>query len=100
MTTLHLILALILVGVIAWFINLYSPMAGRLRTALNVVLALIVVGALLWVINNFVPMAASIRAILNLVVVVGISVWVLKVFGLWPAIVRMWDDITHHRAPH
>ena len=100
MTSLNLILALILVGVAAWFINLYSPMAGRVRTALNVVLTLIVVGALLWMVNNYVPMAGSIRCILNIVVVVGISVWVLKVFSLWSSIVRMWTDFTHHRTQH
>ncbi len=100
MTLLNLILALILVGAAAWFINLYSPMAGRVRTALNVVLTLIVVGALLWVVNNYVPMAGSIRGLLNIVVFVGISIWVLKVFGLWHSIVRMWTDITHHRASH
>jgi predicted membrane protein len=72
MTSLNLILALILVGAAAWFINLYSPMAGKVRTALNVVLTLIVVGAMLWLVNNYVPMAGSIRAILNIVVVVGI----------------------------
>jgi hypothetical protein len=99
MTLLNLILALVLVGVAAWFINLYSPMAGKVRTVLNVVLTLIVVGAFLWVINNFIPMAGSIRAILNIVVVLGISVWVLKVFGLWNAIVRTWTDFTH-RAQH
>jgi hypothetical protein len=99
MTSLNLILALILIGVAAWFINLYSPMAGRVRTALNVVLTLIVVGVLLWLVNNYIPMAASIRAILNIVVVVGISIWVLKVFGLWSSIVRMWTDFTHH-PPH
>jgi hypothetical protein len=100
MTLLNLILALLLVVVAAWFINLYSPMAGKVRTALNVVLTLIVVGALLWLIDNFVSMAGSISAILNIVVVVGISVWVLQVFGLWGAIVRMWTDFTHHHAPH
>jgi hypothetical protein len=100
MTLLSLMLALILIGAAAWFINLYSPMAGKVRTALNVVLTLIVVGAFLWLINNFVPMAGSINAILNIVVVVGSSAWVLEVFGLWGAIVRMWTDFTHHRAPH
>jgi hypothetical protein len=98
MTALNLILTLVLIGLAAWFINLYSPMAGKVRTALNVVLTLIVVGALLWLVNNFVPMAGSISAILNIVVVVGISVWVLKVFGLWNSIVRMWTDFTHHHA--
>jgi hypothetical protein len=99
MTSLDLILALVLVGVAAWFINLYSPMAGKVRAALNVVLTLIVVGGLLWLVNNYVPMAGSIRAILN-IVVVGISVWVLEVFGLCNVIVRMWTDLTRHRAPH
>ena len=50
---------------------------------INIVLALVVVGMALYLINRFIPMASSIKAILNVVVVVAVSVWVLRVTGLW-----------------
>jgi hypothetical protein len=50
---------------------------------LNIVVMLIVVGVGLYLINRFIPMASSIKSILNVVVVVVVSVWLLKVFGLW-----------------
>lgn len=50
---------------------------------LNIVVMLIVVGVGLYLINRFIPMASSIKSILNVVVVVAVSVWLLKVFGLW-----------------
>jgi predicted membrane protein len=49
----------------------------------HLVLALIVVGMLLWLINNFIPMAGSIKTILNVVVVIAVCVWVLQAVGLW-----------------
>ena len=49
---------------------------------IHVVVALIVVGVLLWVINRFIPMAGSIKSILNAVVVIAVILWLLKVFGL------------------
>lgn len=49
---------------------------------IHVVVALIVVGVLLWVINRFIPMAGSIKSILNAVVVIAVIFWLLKVFGL------------------
>ena len=98
MTSLHLVLALILVGIAAWIVNLYAPLAGRARTVLNVVLALIVVGAFLWMINTYVPMAGSIKGILNIVVVVATCVWILKVFGIWThrAHVDRFHQCHHH----
>jgi hypothetical protein len=50
---------------------------------LNIVVMLIIVGVGLYLINRFIPMASSIKSILNVVVVVVVSVWLLKVFGLW-----------------
>jgi len=49
---------------------------------IHVVVALIVVGVLLWVINRFIPMAGSIKSILNAVVVIAVILWLLKGFGL------------------
>ena len=53
---------------------------------LNIVVMLIVVGVGLYLINRFIPMASSIKSILNVVVVVVVSVWLLKVFGLWSSL--------------
>jgi len=50
---------------------------------LNIVVMLIIVGMGLYLINRFIPMASSIKSILNVVVVIVVSVWLLKVFGLW-----------------
>ena len=36
--------------------------------------------------NRFVPMAASIKSILNAVVVIGVVLWLLNVFGLFPSL--------------
>jgi hypothetical protein len=49
----------------------------------NIVVMLIIVGVALYLVNRFIPMASSIKSILNVVVVVVVSVWLLKVFGLW-----------------
>jgi hypothetical protein len=50
---------------------------------LNIVVMLILVGMGLYLVNRYIPMASSIKSILNVVVVVVVSVWLLKVFGLW-----------------
>lgn len=73
---------------------------GNLKKFANLVLLLVVIGIFLWLINTYVPMAASIKAILNIVVVLATCVMVLKVAGLWDGIVRMWDDLIHHRLAH
>ena len=53
---------------------------------LNIVVMLIIVGVGLYLVNRFIPMASSIKSILNVVVVVVVSVWLLKVFGLWSSL--------------
>ena len=68
-----------------------------LRRVLYVVVGLIIVGVGLWLVNNYVPMAASIRDILNIVVVIATCVGVLQGLGLWPAVVRAWNDLTRRR---
>ena len=92
-------LALVLVAVVAWFINTRTEMAGIGRMAINVVLMLIVVGIALWLINTYIPMAGSIKAILNIVVVVATCIGILRAFGLWDGVVRFWNHLTHHEIP-
>ena len=53
---------------------------------LPILLTLIVVGVLLWLVNSFSPMAGSIKSILNAVVVIVVVVWLLNVFGLLDSI--------------
>jgi hypothetical protein len=43
-------------------------------------------------------MAGSIKAILNIVVVVATCIWVLRSFGLWGEIQRLWSNLTTHRV--
>jgi hypothetical protein len=52
----------------------------------NLVVALIVIGVVLYFINRYIPMAYSIKSILNVVVVVAVLVWVLQSVGLWSSI--------------
>ena len=66
---------------------------------LYVVGLLIVVGVLLWLVNTYIPMAGVIKAILNIVVVIATCVAVLKAFGLWGDVVKLWTDVTH-KATH
>ena len=56
---------------------------------LHIVLALIIVGLLLWLVNRFIPMAGSIKSILNGVVVIGVVLWLLNVFGIVPSLSRI-----------
>lgn len=97
MSFIYPVLALVIVGVVAWLINAYGPMAGRIKNIVNVVLALIVVGIALGLINTYIPMAGSIKAILNVVVVVATCVGVLQAVGLWSRILRLWSNLTSHR---
>jgi hypothetical protein len=119
MALIYPLIALILVAILAWFINTYKPMRdgvgtraevvtgesigvpeGNMKKIANLVLLLVVIGIFLWLINTYVPMAGSIKAILNIVVVVATCVLVLKVAGLWSEIVKMWNDLVTHRLPH
>jgi undecaprenyl pyrophosphate phosphatase UppP len=97
MPLVQVVIALIVVGAIAWGARIYRPMSDGIRTIVNVVLMLIVVGMALWLINAYVPMAGSIKTILNIVVVVATCVGVLKAFGLWDQVVKGWKNLTIHR---
>ena len=52
---------------------------------INVLISLIIVGVALWLVNSFIPMDAKIKQILNVVVVIVVVLWLLRVFGLFPA---------------
>ena|SRR5437660_12743285 len=99
MPLIYLLVALIVVGILAWLINRYIKVPSNVKTILNIVLALIVVGIALWLINTYVPMAGSIKAILNIVVVVATCVAVLQAVGLWTQVVRLWNNLTKNRIP-
>ncbi len=94
-----ILIALILVAALGWFLNTRSIVTGPFRLILNVVLMLIVVGMALWLVNTYVPMAGAIKAILNIVVVIGVCIAVLKAFGIWDDVVKLWTDLTH-KATH
>jgi hypothetical protein len=50
---------------------------------LQIVAVLIVVGVLLWLVNRFTPMQGTIKSILNAVVVIAVVLWLLNIFGLF-----------------
>ena len=75
--------------------NSDNPVPNSITKIMKVALALIVVGVVLWVVNTYVPMAGSIRAILNIVVVIATCVLVLQAVGLWGAVIRLWNDLSH-----
>src|ERR1700722_19330720 len=103
MTAIYLLIALIVVGLIARFVNANAEIPGEIKRVVNLVVALIVVGIALWLINTFIPMAQSIKTILNIVVVVATCVFVLQVLGIWNQVVsgckRMWARMTAPRPP-
>ena len=78
---------------------MFPNLSEGIRRVISVVLALIVVGIGLWLVNTYIPMAQSIKDLLNIVVVVAACVFVLQGVGLWPAVVRLWTNLTAHRLP-
>jgi len=92
-------IALVIIVALGWFLNTRSEVTGPFRLILNVVLMLMVVGMALWLVNTYIPMAGVIKAILNIVVVIATCVAVLKAFGLWGDVVKLWTDVTH-KATH
>ena len=49
---------------------------------IHVVLVLIVAGVLLWLIESFIPMDGKILRLLQAVVIIGLVIWLLRVFGI------------------
>ena len=103
MPLLFVVIALVIVGSIAVFMNASTQMPSNIRSVVNAVVGLIVVGMALWLINTYIPMAESIKTILNVVVVVATCVFVLQAVGLWSEVVKMsaamWARITSPRPP-
>ena len=56
---------------------------------LEVFMVLIAIGVILWAVDKFVPMQDTIKSILNGVVVIGVVIWLLKVFGLFDYLSRI-----------
>jgi len=56
---------------------------------LYVVLALIGVGVLLWAMEKYVPLDPDIKRIIHIVVILIVIVWLLKVFGVWAALMSV-----------
>jgi len=98
MPLLYTLIALIVVAMLPRLVNAYSPMPSNAKSIVNIVLVLVFVGLLLGLINTYITMAGSIKAILNIVVVIATCVGVLQAVGLWPQIVRIWNDLTRNRA--
>jgi predicted membrane protein len=93
MTAIYLLIALIVVALIARFVNTSAEIPSEIKRVVNLVVALIIVGIALWLINTFIPMAQSIKTILNIVVVVATCVFVLQALGVWNQVVRMWKGM-------
>jgi len=93
MTAIYLLIALIVVALIARFVNTSAEIPGEIKRVVNLVVALIIVGIALWLINTFIPMAQSIKTILNIVVVAATCVFVLQALGIWNHVVRMWKGM-------
>lgn len=51
--------------------------------------ALVVVGVALWLINNFIPMDGNIKRILNVVVIIVVVLWLLTAFGFLGSMANM-----------
>jgi len=56
---------------------------------LYVVLALIGVGVLLWAMERYVPLDPTIKRIIHVVVILVVIVWLLKLFGVWAALMSV-----------
>lgn len=55
-----------------------------LATSIFLVLIIIAVfGIGLWALNTYVPMTAGIKRLINIVAIVGLIVWLMRVFGAW-----------------
>ncbi|MGC1676999.1 MAG: Thivi_2564 family membrane protein [Candidatus Binataceae bacterium] len=51
-------------------------------TLVSIVVVLVVIGLVMWLINTYSPMAAGIKSVLNIVVFIVVVVWLLQGFGL------------------
>jgi hypothetical protein len=70
----------------------------NLRRLAAIVLALIAIGVFLWAVNVYIPMAQSIKDLLNVFVFLATVTFILRAVGLWPALTRLWHDLTARRV--
>lgn len=49
---------------------------------IHIIIALIVVGILLGLVNSYIPMDGKIKSILNAIVVIVVVIWLLQAFGV------------------
>lgn len=50
---------------------------------ITVIIVLAICGVLLWALFKYVPMDADIQKVIKVVAIVGVILYVLKVFGIW-----------------
>lgn len=53
---------------------------------IHLIVVLAIVGLLLWLVNRYIPMEGRIKSILNVVVIIAVILWLLSVFGVFPAL--------------
>jgi hypothetical protein len=53
------------------------------------IVGLAAVGLVLWAINAYLPMEPGIKRLLNIVVIALVVLWVLKILGLWDALLSI-----------
>lgn len=52
----------------------------------TVLIVILVVAVTLWLVNNYIPMQLAIKGILNGMTVIGLVIWILKVFGAFDSL--------------
>jgi predicted membrane protein len=100
MPFIHLLWALVAVGIVATLAMTRAAVPVTIRSTAGIVLALLIVGIVLWLINTYVPMAHSINVILNVVVVIATCVGILRATGLWPELTGAWERLKSRHVSH
>lgn len=54
---------------------------------LYIIVAIAICGLILWLINTYLPMDPKFKTVLNIVAIIALVIWLLKVFGVWGALV-------------
>lgn len=49
---------------------------------ITILLILVAIGVLLYLVNQYIPMDAKIKKVVNIVAIIGVVIWLLKVFGV------------------
>lgn len=52
----------------------------------TVLIVILVVAVTLWLVNSYIPMQLAIKGILNGMTVIGLVIWILKVFGAFDSL--------------